>query len=129
MVTQDQIKDFERRVGELYDYLKIDEKKIEVQEGELKSQDPSFWDNPKEAEVILKKVRAKKFWIESHEELTTELEDLKVLIEFHEAGESTEEEIDEQYQASMQKLEELEFKNMLSAEEDNLNAVMQITAG
>ncbi|MCG8577801.1 MAG: peptide chain release factor 2, partial [Flavobacteriales bacterium] len=46
-----------------------------------------------------------------------------------EAGESTEEEIDEQYQASMQKLEELEFKNMLSAEEDNLNAVMQITAG
>ena len=129
MVTQDQIKDFERRLAELYQYLKIDEKKIEVQEGELKSQDPTFWDDPKSAEVILKKVRAKKFWIESHDQLKTDFDDLNVLIEFHSAGESTEEEIDEHFGKSIEKLEALEFKNMLSAEEDGLNGVLQITAG
>ncbi len=129
MVTQDQLKDFERRLAELYQYLKIDEKKIEVQEGELKSQDPIFWDDPKSAEITLKKVRSKKFWIEAHEELMTEFDDLNVLIEFHSAGESTADEIDEHYQKSIEKLEALEFKNMLSAEEDVLNGVLQITAG
>ena len=129
MITQDQLKDFEKRCNELYGYLKIAEKRIEVQEDELKSQDPSFWDDPKKAEVLLKKLRGKKFWIQSYDAVNSDLEDLKVLIEFHEAGESTEEEIDELYTNAIQRLEELEFKNMLSAEEDNFNAVLQITAG
>jgi peptide chain release factor 2 len=35
----------------------------------------------------------------------------------------------EQYKAALAALEDLEFKNMLSAEEDGMDAVMQITAG
>jgi peptide chain release factor 2 len=129
VVSQDQIKDFERRLAELHHYLKIDEKKIEVQEGELKSQDPSFWDDPKAAEALLKRLRSKKFWIEAHEELKTEIDDLNVLIEFHSAGESSEEEIDKHFAQAFEKLEALEFKNMLSAAEDGLSAVLQITSG
>lgn len=129
MITQDQLKDFERRIQELHEYLKIEEKRIEVQEDDLKSQDPTFWNNPKEAERVMKRMRGKKFWIESYEEIKTDVEDLKVLIEFYEMGETEEAEIDTHYASSMQKLEELELKNMLSAEEDNLKAVMQITAG
>lgn len=129
MVTQDQLKDFERRVRELRAYLKIDEKKIDVQEDELRSQDPGFWDKPKEAEALLKKMRAKKFWIESYEKIAAELEDVKVLIEFYNSGDAPEEEVEQAYKLSIQKLEELELKNMLSAEEDALSAVLQITAG
>ena len=129
MVTQDQLKDFERRVNELHGYLKIEDKRIEVQEDDLKSQDPSFWDNPKEAEKVLKRMRNKKFWIESYEGVHTDLEDLKVLIEFYEMGETEESEIEAHYRTSMERLEELELKNMLSAEEDNFKAIMQITAG
>lgn len=129
MVTQEQLKDFERRVEELHRYLKIEDKRIDVQEGDLKSQDPSFWDHPKEAEEILKEIRGQKFWIDSYEEVKSDLEDLKVLIEFYDLGESKEEEVEEHYQTSISKLEELELKNMLSAEEDSLNAVLQITAG
>jgi peptide chain release factor 2 len=129
MITQDQIKDFERRVDELYGYLKIDEKKIDVQEDELKSQDPSFWDDPKEAELILKQIRNKKFWIDAQAKSKTNLEDLKVLIEFYEMGETSEDEVMKHYEESMLELEELELKNMLSAEEDNFKAVLQITAG
>lgn len=129
MITQDQLKEYERRVDELHSYLKIDEKRVEIQEDELKSQDPSFWDDPKQAEALMKKLRVKKGWVEDYEKVKTQLEDLKVLMEFHEMGETSEGEIDEHYKSSIKFLEELEFKNMLSAEEDSLNAVMQITAG
>lgn len=52
-----------------------------------------------------------------------------MLYEFFQSGDATEEELKEQYQTALTKLEELEFKNMLSSEEDQLNAVLQITAG
>lgn len=129
MITQDQVKDYERRVEELKGYLKIDQKLVEIQEDELKSQDPTFWDNPKQAEALMKKMRVKKGWVEDYEKVKTQLEDLKVLLEFHEMGETADDEVENHYQKAMKYLEELEFKNMLSAEEDALNAVMQITAG
>ncbi|WP_027418052.1 peptide chain release factor 2 [Crocinitomix catalasitica] len=129
MITQDQLKDFERRVDELYVYLKIEEKKLDVQEDELKSQDPDFWNDAKEAEKILKRIRNKKFWIDAQAALKTGLEDLKVLIEFHEMDEIGEDEVIEHYNKIFKDLEALELKNMLSAEEDSLKAVLQITAG
>jgi peptide chain release factor 2 len=52
-----------------------------------------------------------------------------VLFEFFQSGDATPEELEEQYQQALAKLEELEFKNMLSSGEDQLNAVLQITAG
>lgn len=51
------------------------------------------------------------------------------MLEFFQAGEATEEDVKEAYQKASSELENLEFKNMLSAEEDQLNAVLQITAG
>jgi peptide chain release factor 2 len=52
-----------------------------------------------------------------------------VLFDFFQAGEATEAEVDEQFRLATTKVVELEFRNMLSAEEDQLHAVMQITAG
>jgi len=57
------------------------------------------------------------------------LEDLDVLNEFHEAGDASEEELDTEYQKSAKAIEELEFKKMLSKEEDQLSAVMEINPG
>ncbi len=51
------------------------------------------------------------------------------MLEFAQAGEATEEEMKAQYQETLSALDDLEFKNMLSAEEDQLSAVLQITAG
>ena len=102
---------------------------MEIEEEDLKSQDPNFWDNPQEAEMLLKKIKQKKFWTESFKKVNTAMEDLKVLLEFQKEGEATEDEIVEATELLIQDVEELEFKNMLSAEEDSLNAVLQITAG
>lgn len=52
-----------------------------------------------------------------------------MILEFLQAGDASEEEMKEQYLAALAKMEDLEFKNMLSAEEDQLSAVVQITAG
>jgi peptide chain release factor 2 len=51
------------------------------------------------------------------------------MLDFFQSGDASEEELKEQYEISLAKVEDLEFKNMLSSEEDQLNAVMQITAG
>jgi peptide chain release factor 2 len=56
-------------------------------------------------------------------------EDIEVLIEFFNEGEDNEAEIDALHSKLIEKLEDLEFKNMLSSEEDKLSAVLQITAG
>ncbi len=52
-----------------------------------------------------------------------------MLFEFYKEGEGAAEDVEAQYKVALQALEDLEFKNMLSAEEDGLSAVMQITAG
>jgi peptide chain release factor 2 len=129
MITQDQLKGLEAREKELFVYLNIEQKNIELQEDELKTQDPDFWNDPKAAEVLMKKIRNKKFWIDGYESVKVQVDDLKVLMDFHEMGEVSEAEIDEQYRVTLENFEEIEFKNMLSAEEDALDAVLQITAG
>jgi peptide chain release factor 2 len=57
------------------------------------------------------------------------VEDVGVMYEFFQSGDASEQELEEQFQTALAKLEELEFKNMLSSDEDQLNAVLQITAG
>lgn len=51
------------------------------------------------------------------------------MIEFYSEGEASEEDVVEQYKKTLQIIEELEFKNMLSDEGDSMSAVLQITAG
>ena len=90
---------------------------------------PNFWDNPKEAEKVLHAIKIKKSWTDAYEKADAAVEDSAVMLEFLQAGEATEEEMKAQYLQTLKALEELEFKNMLSAEEDQLSAVLQITAG
>lgn len=52
-----------------------------------------------------------------------------MLYDFQQSGDATEEEVEEQFQLALKAVEELELKNMLSSKEDQLNAVLQITAG
>lgn len=57
------------------------------------------------------------------------MDDLEVIFEFYKEGEATVEDVEERHQQSLNLIEELEFKNMLSEEGDSLSAVLQITAG
>ncbi|HTH57676.1 MAG TPA: peptide chain release factor 2 [Cyclobacteriaceae bacterium] len=110
----------------MFDY---DRKIEEIQDEERISHQADFWNNPKQAETILKSIRSKKIWTDAYDKVTKQLDDLEVLNEFHEAGDTTEEELDREYLATLKSLEELEFKKMLSKEEDQLGAVMEINPG
>ncbi|MEY3426097.1 MAG: hypothetical protein RL679_1455 [Bacteroidota bacterium] len=129
MVNQDQIKEIHSRINAIGSYLKIEEKRLQLQEEELKTQDPLFWDDPKEAEAQMRSIRVLKFWIESYDQLKASFDDLEVLIEFVKEGMAEPKEVDEQFKILADKVEEIELKNMLSGEEDSLSAVLQITSG
>ena len=128
-MTFEHYKDLTKRVTDIQVFLKIDAKRMELKEEELKSQDPSFWDDPKKAEVQMKKIRGLKYWVESFDKVKSAVDDLEVMFEFVKEGVSSEQEMDESYTSVLSEIEELELKNMLSSEEDSLSAVIQITAG
>ena len=128
-MTFEHYKDLTKRVTDIQVFLKIDAKRMELKEEELKSQDPSFWDEPKKAEAQMKKIRGLKYWVDSFDKVKSAVEDLEVMFEFVKEGVSSEQEMDESYKRVLNEIEELELKNMLSSEEDSLSAVIQITAG
>ncbi|MFV0541645.1 MAG: peptide chain release factor 2 [Aestuariibaculum sp.] len=129
MITTDQIKDLNTRLDKLRHYLDVDKKLIEIQNEEEKTFAPHFWDDPKAAEAIMKSLRTIKKWVADYDTAKTQIEDLEVLYEFYKEGESTEQDVENQFDKASALLEDIEFRNMLSDEGDNLSAVLQITAG
>ena len=77
----------------------------------------------------MRKIKEKKVWTDAYDGLESQLGDLDVLVEFKEAGEATDAEVDEQFKALLEATEDLEFKNMLQGEEDALSCVIEINAG
>ncbi len=128
-MTIEQHKELLKRVSAIQSYLKIEEKRMQMREEELRTQDPSFWDDPKKAELKMKDIRGLKFWVETFDRVKGAADDLEVMFEFVKEGVSTEAEMEEAYKVLTAEIEELELKNMLSGEEDALSAVIQITAG
>ena len=77
----------------------------------------------------MKHIQSVKSWTQGFEKVDQLVEDLLVLYEFFEAEEATEEETEKAYNKALQKVEDLESKNMLRNEEDHLGAVLKINAG
>ncbi len=61
--------------------------------------------------------------------VSTALDDLDVLYEFYREGEVTEEDIDNHYKNCLSLIENLELRNMLRKEEDQLGAILKVNAG
>ncbi len=140
MITLEQIKDLRQRLVTLEACLDIEGKRKAVAEKELKSQQPDFWDDPKEAEKFLKKLSALKLWVTDYDKAASLVDDLDVLYEFAKdsiTGESDEEavetaetkELDEAFKSAEEAVEALELKNMLGGEGDNLGAILTINSG
>jgi len=77
----------------------------------------------------MKNIRTIKVWTDGFKEVNQQIEDFLVLYEFFEADEATEEEVEKSFSEAIEKVEELEAKNMLRNEEDKLGAVLKINAG
>ena len=77
----------------------------------------------------MKALRVNKKWVSDFNDAKAMVDDLEVLYEFYKEGETPEEDVMTQFEKSSTFIEDIEFKNMLSDEGDNLSAVLQITAG
>lgn len=102
---------------------------IEIANEEEKTFAPDFWNNSREAEIIVKNLKSKKKWVEDYEKVSGLTEELQLAFDFYKEGEMTAEEVDEHFSQTISLLEKIEFKNMMADEGDNLSAVLQITAG
>ena len=100
-----------------------------IEEEEKLSHQQDFWNDPKKAEEVLKSIKAKKNWTNKFTDVKNYFDDLEVLFDFFNDGEATEAELDEQFENTIKRIEDLEFMRMLSGEEDKLNAILQINPG
>lgn len=107
----------------------MDVKLQKIKEEEQLTHAPDFWSDPKRAEQILKSIKQKKNWTDAFNAVYTCVEDLAVLFDFMKTGDASEQEVAAQQKEALKLIEQLEFKNMLSGEEDILNAVLTINAG
>ena len=89
----------------------------------------AFKDDKKNAEVVLKKINQNKIWTDSYFEIQNMYDDLVTLNEFYITGEADKEEIEKEFNKLLKKLESIEFQKMLSSEEDQLNAIIEINPG
>lgn len=129
MITSDQLKDVLDRADKLKHYLKIDEKKIEFEEEDLRTQAPDFWEDQKRAEEQMKKVKSIKKWLDGFQDVRTAADELQLAFDFFKEEMVTEAEVDENYQKAIKAIEALELKNMLRQKEDPMDAVLKINSG
>ena len=129
MITSDQLKDAQDRVEALNRYLDIDAKVMQLEEEQLRTQDPGFWDDAKRAEEQMKKVKGIEKWIEGYKNVKTLVDELTLAFDFYKEEMVTEEEVDENYNKCLTAIEELELRNMLRQEEDQMACVLKINSG
>ena len=114
------------RLGGIFD---IDSKRVEVEEEELRTHVPDFWEDKKAAEAQMRKVKELHYWIDSYDEVDKMVGELALGFDFVKDELITEEELDDIYAQTVDKIEKLELRNMLRQEEDKLGAVLRINSG
>jgi len=129
MITADQLKDIVERTDALRRYLNIDQKKIEFEEEQLRTQAPDFWDDPKRAEAQMKKVKGIEKWLKEYAHCRELADELQLAFDFYKDEMVTEEEVDADYAKAIKAVEDLELRNMLRQEEDAMDAVLKINSG
>ena len=129
MIWTEEIKSFTKRLQSLYGHLKIEEKIAFIREEELKTQTTGFWDDSKSAELVMKKINNQKLWVDGYNEVKLSIEDFHALYDFFIEKEIEEDELQKHFETTQALLEGLEFKNMLSRDEDNMPAILTINPG
>ena len=129
MITADQLKDVMDRADALHRYLNIDQKKVEFEEEQLRTQAPDFWEDPKYAQEQMKKVKGIQKWIDGYKTVRLYADELQLAFDFYKDEMVTEEEVDADYAKAIKAIEDLELKNMLRQKEDPMDCVLKINSG
>jgi hypothetical protein len=129
MITSDQLKDVMERAEALHRYLNIDQKKVEFEEEQLRTQAPDFWEDPKRAQEQMIKVKGIEKWLVGYQQVRQLADELELALDFYRDDMITEDELDADYAKAVAAIEDLEMKNMLRQTEDPMDCVMKINSG
>lgn len=129
MITADQLKDVMDRADALHHYLNIDQKKVEFEEEQLRTQAPDFWEDPKYAQEQMKKVKGIQKWLDGYKTVRLYADELQLAFDVYKDEMVTEEEVDADYAKAIKAIEDLELKNMLRQKEDPMDCVLKINSG
>ena len=129
MITADQLKDVMDRAEALHHYLNIDQKKVEFEEEQLRTQAPDFWEDPKYAQEQMKKVKGIQKWLDGYKSVRLYADELQLAFDYYKEDMVTEQEVDDDYAKAIKAIEDLELKNMLRQKEDPMDCVLKINSG
>jgi len=129
MITQEQLKDLQERKDALRRYLDIDGKKIQVEEEELRTHVPDFWQDQKAAEAQMKKIKQLRNWINGCAEVEHAVDEVATGFDFVKEGLIEDSELDALYATALDLVEKLELRNMLRHDEDKMDAILKINSG
>jgi peptide chain release factor 2 len=107
----------------------VDNRVREIEDLTSQTLDPNFWNDPKRAEGIQRKIGLNKKWVDEYNGIAREVDDLEGLYEFQKEGMASEEEVDAQYAKAAEILADAEFRSTLNQKEDEMSAVLTINAG
>ena len=118
-------------LDDLYQSLGLERAKREVEELEIKSSQPGFWDNPEESQKIVSRMGALKGKIEAYDRLHNLCDDLLTICEMaiEENDESMLEELENGYKELEEGVAEQKLSTLLTGEYDRNNALVSFHAG
>jgi len=78
---------------------------------------------------MLRSISRLKSWTIDFNKVNTSVDDLGVINDFYREGEATEQDLENHYSSCLSMIEDLEVRNMLRNEEDQLGAILKINSG
>ena len=114
------------RSGGIFDYDKRKVKVIELQE---QTQNPEFWNDPDEAQTVMRQIDHEKSLIEAWDDLNEIRDSIQVYQQFLEEGEDVKTELQSEIKRFINGLEDLELQNMLSGDDDHRDAILTFNPG
>ncbi|MFN4086502.1 MAG: peptide chain release factor 2 [Spirosomataceae bacterium] len=128
-MTTEQLKDLKARVSALRGIFDYDQRVEKLSDLENQQAQPEFWNDSEHAQKVVKEIQILKNWTEAYLEAENAIGDLETLHEFFLMEEVSEEELAEERARAEKIIEALELKKMLSAEEDQFSAIVEINSG
>ena len=126
MVTQEQINGLKARAAKLGESIDVEQRQIELQNEQERTEESNFWDNPDEARKQLKKVADIKAVLDEYAAVCRMVDDVELIPDFVADGAIGEDEAEAQYLLTVEAVEKLELKQMLSRSEEHTSELQSL---
>jgi len=124
------LKDIESKMAELKSYLAIDRNEGRLKELEQKLSSPGFWDDQEKSKPVIQELKLVRAILDPYFECRKEFDELgELAVLLDDQDKSTMKDVLESLEKLDKKLQGLEFKSLLSGENDANNAILSVHSG